>query len=90
MPEINTFKDWWRANSDELFRRVKKTDNWWDEFEKCWEVAQDLELKRCANLSAHRLALEAQVAQATTNGELLKYLDAQDALDKILQKVTNE
>jgi hypothetical protein len=82
MPEINTFKDWWRANSDELFQRVKKTDNWWDEFEKCWEVAQDLELKRCANLAA----------QAATNGELRKFLDAQDALDKILRKheVTDE
>lgn len=90
MSEINTFKDWWYAHSEELFQRVKKTDNWWDEFEKCWEVAQSLELQRCANLSANRLVLEAQVSQAVTNGDLKEFLDVQESLEKILKGSEDE
>jgi hypothetical protein len=82
MSEINTFKDWWYAYSEELFQQAKKTGDWWAEFEKCWEAAQTLELQRCANLSANRLALEAQVSRACANGGLQEFLKLQEALEK--------
>jgi len=90
MPEINTFKDWWYAYSEELFQRAKQTDNWWAEFERCWEAAQSVELRRCANLSANRLVLEAQVSQATANGDLMEFLDLQKALEKTTKGVAGE
>lgn len=85
MPKINTFKDWWLANSEALFKRVDSTDNWWDEFQKCWDVAQELELRRCAGLTAHRLSLEAQLAQANNNKNLSEFLAAQAVTDKLAQ-----
>lgn len=90
MPEINTFKDWWYAYSEELFQQAKKTGDWWAEFEKCWEAAQTLELQRCASLSANRLVLEAQVSQASANGELEEFLNLQEALEKTTNGASNE
>jgi hypothetical protein len=80
---INTFRDWWVSNSEELFARTKDPKkgelnvwgDWWSEFQKCWDAAQNLELQRCAKLSAHRLSWEAQVAKAEADGCLRKFLD---------------
>lgn len=83
MATINTFKDWWYANSDAVFKQAKATDNWWDAFETCWEAAQTIELQRCAQLSAHRLAWEAQVANASVNGSLKEFLEAAEAVRKV-------
>jgi len=90
MPEIHAFKDWWLANSEALFKRVDSTGNWWDEFQKCWDVAQDLELRRCARLTVHRLSLEAQVAQASNKKNLPEFLAAQEVMDKLTQEVEDE
>jgi len=80
MTTINTFKDWWHKNSENI-----DSDNWWESFRDCWETAQGLELQRCASLSAHRLVLEAQVAQAVARGELQKFMSAQESMEKMLR-----
>jgi len=74
MKQINTFKDWWRAHSEEMFGRVKETDDWRAEFERCWEFAQSLELQRCVTLSAQQLSWEASIAEAAANGTLAEFL----------------
>lgn len=68
--EINTFSDWWQSTD------VFDNSDLYDKFEKCWQMAQSLELQRCARLSAHRLSWEAQVDKAARAGTLREFLDS--------------
>lgn len=82
---INTFRDWWRTNSDKITAALEDRgsgrDGLWGMFEQCWNTAESIELQRCAELTATRLAWEAQVAQAVKAGCLRAFIEERSVTD---------
>lgn len=93
MKNVQTFNDWWESHSEVIFAEFKKKKgnfDWYECFEKCWNLAQSLETQRCAELSANRLAFEAAREKALLNGKLREFFDKQKSLDDLFADTIQE